>query len=330
MKRRQLALWPAALLAAILLLSGCNARSGGGETAASAGDATLVADLPALVVDYNQAGQPAVGGAPLEEFSSILPAPLIAQLQFPTSTLATLSDANIQHLQVSNTPKGLRLLVNGQPLPTIVWNEDSLANATYLLTSYGPADMQGLFELIPRITDLGAGLVLRFAPAPGATPIPLALTDDASNAVIARNAKQTFLDKAGSQPTIQIPVHYDDDGAWAVHGLTDSDWQALTGLPFGGLRLNPEFVRNARVAGVRNATLHLDNSGIHLAINGDALPYLSWEEGGLLTVLDLAGAFGALEGLPLDEATLDDLAATWLPALQATNVTIEVDFPGSE
>jgi predicted small secreted protein len=328
MKRRQLALWPAALLAAILLLSGCNARSGGGETAASAGDATLVADLPALVIDYDQAGRPGVGGVPLEEFPSILPAPLIAQLQFPTSTLAALSAANIQHLQVSNTPKGLRLLVNGQPLPTIVWDEDSLANATYLLASSGQTGMQDLFEFLPLVTDLGAGLVLRFAPVPGVTPIPLELTGDASNAVVARNAEQTFLNKAGSRPTIQIPVNYNDDGTWTVHGLTDSDWQALSGLPFGGLRLNPEFVRNARVAGVRNATLRLDRTGIHLAINGEALPYLSWEEGGLLTMLDLAGDFGALEGLPLDEATLDDLAATWLPALQATDVTIEVNFPG--
>lgn len=326
-RKNRLIRWATTLLTALLLLSGCNARSGGGETAAAAGDAPLVADLPALVVDYAADGTPTVGGVPLAEFAGILPAPLISQLQFPTTTLATLADANIQHLQLSNTPHGVQLLLNGQPLPTIAWDDESLANATFLLASAGQGNLEEMFRVLPMITDVGAGLVLRFPTPPGAAPLPLQPAAGASNAALAQEARARFVEGAGSRPALRIPVQYEEDGSWRVQGLTDSEWQVLTGLPFGGLRLNRDFLQDARAAGVRTATVRMDETGLHLAINDEALPYLSWEGGGLLTLVDLARTFGLLDDLPIDLATLDALLDAWLPALLAAEITLDVTLP---
>ena len=134
-----------ALLAAMLILNGCSARAGAGETAVIApltdqlGGASLLADLPALVISYNGAGEPSVGSTPLGDLQTLLPPTLLSQLTLDQATIERLVSAGIQHIQISNTPSGLRILVNGQPLPTLVWDADSLDNLLQLLEPVRPA-----------------------------------------------------------------------------------------------------------------------------------------------------------------------------------------------
>jgi len=327
MHSKGVALWMILLLATLATLAGCGARSGGGETATASTNRSLLLDLPALIIDYDAEGKPSLGSTALAELGNVLPNAVVSQLTLDKTTVDTFTAANLQHLQVSNTPSGLRVLANGQPLPTIVWDRTALDNLTALLGKASPGVVATLRDLLPIITDLGVGIVGRFPPSQGTATIPLVVQGAASNAAAAQAAEQSFVASAGSRPAIQIPVYYAVDGTWTVEGITDTEWQALTGLPFGGLRLSPGLLQDIKAAGIKSATVRADAQGIHLALDGVDFPYLSWEGGGVRTAIDLAQQFGLLRDLPLDPATLDNLLATWLPAIQSSNVTIQVSFP---
>ena len=126
---------------------------------------------------------------------------------------------------------------------------------------------------------------------------------------------------------MQIPVEYAADGTWTVQGLSDTEWQALTGLPFGYVRLNPELVQGALNAGIDQVIVWTDSEGIHVTIGDRDLPYLRWADGGIRTLLDLFIRLGIVQSDTIDQHTLDLALEQWLPALQSTNLRIVVHFP---
>ena len=160
------------LIVSTLALSGCGARAGAGETAVIApltdqlGGASLLADLPSLVITYNSAGEPSLGDTPLGDLQALAPAALLGQLTLDPATIERLTAAGIQHIQVSNTPTGIRILVDGQALPTLVWDANSLDTLIGLLEPIEPSAVASLGSLLDTITNLGIGLVVRL-PAPG-------------------------------------------------------------------------------------------------------------------------------------------------------------------
>jgi hypothetical protein len=292
------------------------------------GEPPLLLDLPALVITYDAAGAPSIGDStPLSNLSALLPEALISQLTLDAAIVERATAAGIQHVMVSNTPSGLRILVNGEPLPTVVWDRQSLDN---LLALLGPAQDSlpaSLRDLVGTLTNLGIGLVVQLPPGDGAAALPLVAGGEQSNAGRAQANLEAFLARAGAAPVVQIPVEYGADGDWTVQGISDTEWQALTGLPFGYIRLNPELVSGAVDAGVRQVVLWTDADGIHLTIGERELPYLRWADGGVHTLIDLLLRLEIVQGAGADREAIDLLLDQWLPALQATDLRIVVNFP---
>ncbi len=324
--KRFLLLFSLALLAA-LVLTGCGARAGAGETAAAAADAPLVLDLPNLTIDYDADGNPSLGGAPLSSFGSLLPASLTSQLTFDKGIMDMLAAANIQHVQITTAPDGLIILVNGEPIPSVRWDADKLANLADLVETLGPDAPAALKSVLPVITNLGAGIALRFPVAQGAEMIPMQVAGDASAAATAQAAQEAFMAEVGAAPVIRIPVVYDADGGYTVQGITDAEWQALTGAPFGSMRLQPDQIASAAAAGITGATVRTDAEGIHVALNGKELPVLGWGEGELSHALKLAAGAGLLDQPGMDAAALGSVVDALLPVIQSSNVEINVTFP---
>ena len=102
------------------LLAGCSARPDAGLTAAMS-DSGLVLDLPAITVDYDNSGAPVLAGITAAELAAVLPGG-IDRLTLPATAIDVAKNAGIQHVQVSNTPNGLRLFVNGAALPGLAWD----------------------------------------------------------------------------------------------------------------------------------------------------------------------------------------------------------------
>ena len=165
---------------------GCGSPLIAAAPAAHPGEAPLLLDLPALVIAYDEAGAPSIGGStPLSDLNALLPPALISQLTLDAALVQRATAAGIQNLMVSNTPSGLRILVNGQPLPTVVWDQQSLDNLLALLAPAADSPLAALRELVGTLTNLGIGLVVQ-RPSGSDTPPPMIAGGAASNAARAQ------------------------------------------------------------------------------------------------------------------------------------------------
>ncbi len=100
------------------------------------------------------------------------------QVEMPPAFLAQMQASNIQHISVRATPAGLMLYVNGDALPSFVWNDEYLNNAAdlygqlYYTDAYGPL-RNAMKVILPMLDKVDGEVVLKFPTAAGAEEIPL-------------------------------------------------------------------------------------------------------------------------------------------------------------
>jgi hypothetical protein len=313
----------------VLTLAGCAPRPGQGEAAAQPGADQLVIDLPTLLIDVDQNGSFSVGGVPLAALASSFGVAGLETLSLPPEQVTTLTDANIQHFQINNGPDGLKLLVNGEEIPTLVWDDESLAALQGLAGELGEGVPPILQQLLPVLGRVGVGATVRFPLAQAAELIPLEVTGEAASATAAAEAQEAFLASVGTPARINIPVQYAADGSWTVADMTDTEWIALTGQTFWeSLRLPEELIGDLTAAGVSEMVVSTDQNGIHIAINGQQLPYISWGEGRLSHALGLAAQAGLLGDIGgEDVGSLAAAIEALLPMITSSEVQIHVFLP---
>jgi hypothetical protein len=194
--------WWAVALLAVLTLVGCAPRVGQGTTAAQEGADQLAIDLPALVIDIDQAGTPTVGGAPLAALGASFGVAGLDAISLTPEQVETLTAANIQHIQINNLPDGLKLLVNGREIPTISWDADSLTALQSLTSELGAGVPPILQQLLPALGNVGVGVTVRLPLAQGAELIPREATDAVT--ATAQTTGESFLESVGVAPRLNI------------------------------------------------------------------------------------------------------------------------------
>jgi hypothetical protein len=310
------------LLVALTVLAGCGPRATGGEVAA--GDADLVVSLPALVLDVQTDGSVSVGGQSLAGLGAQLGQDLSA-LSFPVNVVDMLSLYNIQHIQIETTADGLLILINGQAIPSLAWDGDKLVATAEALETFG-ASIALLDKVLPLVQNLGIGITLRFPVAQGAATIPTGMIE-AGAAAEAMAAQQAFLESVGTPPTIQITVNYAADGSWSVAEFSAAELQQITAVDWSQLTLSAEQIAGIQAAGIKEIGFATSADGIFISINGKTLPYITWADGRINNVLNLAMESGLLSAIPgLDPAALG-MVAGLVPAITASNVSLRVVFP---
>ena len=127
MHKRRLLRWLAMLSVAVIVMAGCAPRASSGVTSSQADPNALVVDLPALVIDIDSAGQPSVGNVPLAQLGATFAPGMLDALVVPSDMVSLMTESNIQHLQIDNSPNGLLILVNGEPNPSVRWDGQILS-----------------------------------------------------------------------------------------------------------------------------------------------------------------------------------------------------------
>jgi len=327
--QKRITLWAALLLVAALVLSGCAPRTGAGSSAAMAMDDELVIDLPAIVIDFDSSGHASIGGVPAADMGAMAGVDL-STLAIAPEWVSYFSATNIQHLQINNAANGLVILVNGQPVPSLAWDENSLVATAGAVESLGIA-VPVLDKVLPLVQQLGIGAIMRFPVAVGADVIPFAVMGDGSAAEMAQAAQAEFLAAVGAPPKINLPIVYQADGSYAVGDLSDAEWTALTGVPWYALRLDPSVIKGLTDSGITSMAIVTDQKGIHVSVNGNDLPYITWGNGEVQQILNLADQMGIWEAY-MPGVNMDDMMATidsLLPVVQTTNANISIYLPGS-
>lgn len=329
MHRKRVTLWVTLLTVVVLTLAGCAPRATGGQTAALPGADQLAVDLPAIVIDFDAAGSPSVGNVPLAQLGAMVMPGVLDSVVLPADTIAFLTESNIQHIQIDNSPSGLLILVNGQPIPSIKWDGEILSATAETLGQLGMG-VPALEKLLPLVNHLGLGVIARFPVPEGVAAVPT-FVESSPAAAAAKEAQDEFLASVGGEaPRIILPVIYDMDGGWRVGDLTDAEWVSLTGMPWDALRLQSGVIQGLMTANISEIAIETDASGIHIGINGRQLPYIGWADGEINHVLDLAGQMGLWNTLAdsgMNMGEIVSMVEKLLPVVQTAETSINVYFP---
>ena len=330
MHQKRFTVWFSLVSIALIVLAGCAPRAGGGETAKSATQHDLVVDLPAIVIDFNADGQPSIGNMPIAQLASTFGVAALDQVKLQPAQIKMLTDANIQHIQIDNQPTGLTILINGEAIPSLAWDGTSLKETSATIGKLGGVVTPALEKILPMITNLGIGAIVRFPVAQGKAAIPTYITGEGSAATKAVAAQKAFVDSVGKTPKINIPIFYNADGSFRIADLSSAEFTTLTGLPMTGLQMPAAALDNLKSKGISDVSIATNATGIHISINGNDLPYISWDNGKLNHLLDLAGQMGLWNTLAdrgLNPADVNTMLDKVLPMVQSTDFDIHLIIP---
>lgn len=347
---KRVTFWAVLSLVVAFIISGCTARVDDGSMVERGPDEFYI-DLPPIVIDYAPDGTASVGGLSHMVVGNVekppgmvyVPDPgvrlglatMLYGLTLPPFWVQHFTASDLQHLRVSNGDEGIILFANGQRIPSLVWEEESLAATGQAVSALG-VGVPALNKVLPLVRNFGLGVVLRFPVQEGAEIIPLSGVEESEEVSLARMLQQQVLETfGGSLPTIDIPILYHADGSWTLGELSDVDWTVLTSTPFYALRLPPDLISSLTDSGIYTVTLTTDPDGIHISLNGIGLPYLSWGSGEVQNVLALSKQLGVFDTVSAllpgaDMASVLSLVENLLPIIQATNANVTIYLPGSE
>ena len=307
------------LLVLVLLLGACESASPDAESPSEDFSITL----PRIVLDVDSDGNPSVGGFNTETLKNLtMGAADYTWMRMEPTLVRRLSDMDLQHVEAVYRDDGIYLFVNGEPLPFVKWDEESLDNTAAVVTTFGGLDPQFtevLKMIIPFAQQVGVDLAVRFPVVQGREITPMR---DMSMELKPADAMD---ERSPSALQLRIEVFYDETGKPFVPGASFI-LENLLGIDTSQLALPPETIARMEQTGVQHIAIRTQEDGIKFFVNGEPLPTLAWSEDQLGVVADLIGQLylgGQTEGM---QQVLEAI----LPALSQMDFELVLRFPVPE
>jgi hypothetical protein len=332
MQNRRLAIMLSMLLILSIMLSGCMARPGQGELAAATAADSVVVDIPAIAITFDDQGQASLKGLDLAALGIDLDA-----LARTPEQMAAVQTAGIESAFVNLTPAGVNLYANGSPMLTLDWDADSIQSLGAVLGIAGIDNADTLVKVLPLLSNMSLGVAMTF---PGASDSPTLVgpaPDKAALAAANQAAVAQVLGELGIPPFAAgllgglgpLTVRFDANGVATLEGLG-----MLAGfLPadaLAGLNLQPDQLAQAKELGIQSLNVKTQPQGLAITLNGNALPLIRWDSGQMQNLVKLGLDGGALVALTgADAESLDALRqlGTFAPILETTPLDITVVLP---
>ncbi len=307
------------LLILALLLTACESSSPDAESASE----DFAISLPRIVIDVDSDGNPTVGGFGAETLKAItMGGADYTWLRMEPTLVRQLSNMDLQHIEAVYRDDGIYLFVNGEPLPFVQWDEQSLDNTAQIATTFAGLDPQftdALKMIIPFAQQVGVDMAVRFPVVQGRD---ITAMRDMSQKLQAVEATE---DVSPSALQLRIEVFYNEDGKPFVPGASFI-LENLLGVDTSQLALPPATIDRMMQSGVQHIAIRTQEDGIQFYVNGEPLPKLSWSEDQLSVVADLIGQLylgGQTEGM---QQVLEAI----LPALSQMDFELVLRFPVPE
>ncbi|MFQ5856232.1 MAG: hypothetical protein ACE5LU_11375 [Anaerolineae bacterium] len=216
-----------------------------------------VTDLGVVISEGRQLG---LAGPQLAFFRSVLGLNLSTQM-FDTATMAALSDANIQHVEIQTGPEGIALYGNGRFMLGIQWgNQAGLSEVARLGEAANVPFSAQMAQIVPAI---GADVLVEL-------PTPAGVERIAPRAV---SAAAEFPKQAVPSSVAAIALHasgeYAADGTARMFDRPLSEWGELFGADLRMLNLDPRAISVFQEAGIQSIGVTVDNRGVSLLFDDD-------------------------------------------------------------
>jgi hypothetical protein len=120
-------------------------------------------------VNFNDQGQAGAFGLTPEDMTSMGMTPVT----LPAETFKKIQANNIQHIEFRSTPEGTTIYVNNEPLPTLTWDPQVLANLMELVKQVQPDSpiLPLLEQFVPYLDRGDIDIMLNFPAAAGQAAI---------------------------------------------------------------------------------------------------------------------------------------------------------------
>jgi hypothetical protein len=323
---RRALLWSVLLGTMLLVLSGCAPRFAA-EDIAIPQEGDLAVSLPTIVLDVDEQGQLSLGGVPVKELGAAFGQDLSAA-ELPSMLVGLLSQANVQHLQLTNTGSSLTILANGMQLPSISWQEGTLDSSAEVLTNLGVIDAD-MAALLPLLEQAGVGVLLNLPVEEGAERLPLVDTSPSEAVQSAQESQSRFLGAVRDRiPELSLTINYNERGEASIQGIP-TFLLATLGVSLDALNQDPAVIQQMKDANIETITMRTNAEGAGIGINGEALPYIDWSDGKMISFLMLLEDAGVLDNVsdqPRVRDAIVGLLQEILPIVQAADLTLTVNF----
>lgn len=266
-------------IVATLLLSACGAATVPTTEETTESGQRFLISLPRLVVDVDEQGQASVNGLSIDAVNAIIPGAPLPDLTVNPFYVDWMTNTNMQHLEFASTDKGVFVFANGEPLPYLAWDGDSLTN---LGTVAGIANLPYgnlITKLVPIVQRTGLNIVMRFPSQEGAGEIPV------RDPNVAPEAMQPVTEEIAPSFVTRIDVNYDANGVPTIAGISSRDLaEAGVFLP---IELTPELLAQLKSNDVKEIRFVTGPNGVTITVNGEALPQIAWNSALLNNGADL-------------------------------------------
>lgn len=248
-----------------------------GETTAEAGDVEpSIGPFQLGGIAFDEAGNLNIGG--LSASALGMNGPLL-----DANTLGMLQSYGIENLQIETAPDGINLSMNGNPLPGIAYDTNSLNNVMPLVQGFAPDLAPMLSDVLPLLPGADLDVAVSFTGEPIGE---LALAD--------------------------VPVSLNADGTLSVFGM-----------PAGSDPMVPaDLLAQLQATGMQQLNVEISNEGVFLAADGQTLPTITWTPESMQTLSGIIAPLAGIEpdmiasGLALIEETGAIKAAVALPGAE--------------
>lgn len=313
----------AILVLAGLLLTSCGPAIVPAASPELPSGETFQIALPRIVITFDENGKPGLEGVPIEDISSALGQP-IDMSAFSINSAYPMTDwmtaANIQHIELRQTGDGIAMLVNGQLMPSLSYGDGGLERVREVAPLLGPqggALATVLEKFGPLVERLGLSIVLKFPAQDGAQSIEYAPADLSLKSVADKAASTT------PSAAAKFEVRYDEQGVPSILGISARDLQAL-GID-APLALRSDYIAGLQANNIQNAQVSARPDGLHMWVNGTALPTIVWDEETLNNAIDIYAQMNP--GVP---PSYMNLIRTFVPMLGRTDLSVLLHFPVAE
>ncbi|OQA45519.1 MAG: hypothetical protein BWY52_01274 [Chloroflexi bacterium ADurb.Bin325] len=126
-------------------------------------------------VKFDEQGRPGLLGLSADDLAALG----VSGVAIAPDLLARIQKANIQHMEFQTQPDGAFVYVNGEPLPTVIWDTQLLQNLMDVVGKLAAdSELLPLLEaLVPYVDRADIGILVHFPIAAGQEPIPAQMHD---------------------------------------------------------------------------------------------------------------------------------------------------------
>ncbi len=124
-------------------------------------------------VKYDQSGTPGILGITATQLRSN--GVNLGATNLSPEAISVLQRHNIQNLELRSRADGLFVFVNGQPLPNIAWDDNSLANAAAVYQQMNSQNFSGIAQMLPFVDKGDVAILIHFPVPQGVAVMPAML-----------------------------------------------------------------------------------------------------------------------------------------------------------